>query len=133
MEEAFIKAAEKFIEDNRAAILKDLKLWMAIKSVAGEAEEGAPYGPGPKKALDTALARAEEMGLRTHNCEGHMGYAELPGEQEAFLAIIPHLDVVPAEEEGWESDPFEMTFRDGYIVGRGSSDDKGAAVISLYA
>ena len=32
-----------------------------------------------------------------------------------------------------ESDPFKMVEKDGYLLGRGVSDDKGAAVASMYA
>ncbi|MBQ2505506.1 MAG: M20/M25/M40 family metallo-hydrolase, partial [Erysipelotrichaceae bacterium] len=33
----------------------------------------------------------------------------------------------------WDSDPFTMIEKDGYVFGRGVSDDKGAAVASMYA
>ena len=72
------------------------------------------------------------MGLFTRNCEGYAGYADLPGKSEKQIALITHLDVVP-EGSGWTGDPFCMTLRDGFAVGRGTADDKGPAVITLYA
>jgi acetylornithine deacetylase len=41
------------------------------------------------------------------------------------LVLSGHLDVVPAGEEGWESEPFTLTERDDRWVGRGACDMKG--------
>ena len=42
------------------------------------------------------------------------------------------MDVVP-EGPGWHTDPFEMVRREGWLLGRGTIDDKGPAVLSLHA
>ncbi|KAJ7644380.1 hypothetical protein FB45DRAFT_897694 [Roridomyces roridus] len=36
-----------------------------------------------------------------------------------------HYDVISAPSEGWDSDPFHMTGRNGYLYGRGVTDNKG--------
>ncbi|KAJ7688222.1 hypothetical protein B0H14DRAFT_3053338 [Mycena olivaceomarginata] len=36
-----------------------------------------------------------------------------------------HYDVISAPSEGWESEPFTMTGRNGYLYGRGVTDNKG--------
>jgi di- and tripeptidase len=36
-----------------------------------------------------------------------------------------HYDVVSAPSEGWESDPFILSGRNGYLYGRGVTDNKG--------
>lgn len=36
-----------------------------------------------------------------------------------------HYDVIPAPPVGWDSDPFTLTGRNGYLYGRGVTDDKG--------
>ena len=45
-----------------------------------------------------------------------------------------HLDVQPAKmEDGWDTEPFELTEKDGKLFGRGSTDDKGPALSWLWA
>jgi acetylornithine deacetylase/succinyl-diaminopimelate desuccinylase-like protein len=79
------------------------------------------------------------------------GTAELTpfGERELALGEIPasvdaehaptvlcygHFDVQPpAPLELWETDPFELTIRDGYAYARGVADDKGQVYILLKA
>ncbi|KAJ7242825.1 hypothetical protein B0H12DRAFT_839440 [Mycena haematopus] len=36
-----------------------------------------------------------------------------------------HYDVISAPSEGWDSDPFHMAGRNGYLYGRGVTDNKG--------
>lgn len=38
------------------------------------------------------------------------------------LALVPHLDVVPADPEGWIYDPFAAEILDGWVYGRGAVD-----------
>lgn len=47
-----------------------------------------------------------------------------PG-RDAGLTLSGHLDVVPAGEPGWESDPFTLTDGDDRWTGRGTADMKG--------
>jgi len=50
------------------------------------------------------------------------------------LVVYGHLDVQPAaKEDGWNTEPFELTEVDGRLHGRGASDDKGPALAWLWA
>ena len=41
------------------------------------------------------------------------------------LLVYGHLDVQPAaKEDGWDTDPWVLTEKDGKLYGRGSTDDK---------
>ncbi len=50
------------------------------------------------------------------------------GNPTVFLPV--HTDVVPAGN-GWSTNPFEPKIKDGYIFGRGVTDDKGPLVSVL--
>lgn len=126
------KSIDDFVRDNEEALFRDIARLVAVKSVQGEPEPGAPFGPGPARALALGLEIAEELGLAARSCEDMMGYAQLGEGEGDYLATVTHLDVVPAGE-GWSGDPFVMRERDGYIIGRGVMDDKGPSVLCLYA
>lgn len=125
--------AHQFVEENWEAIVKDIASLVAIRSVEDmdHAQEGMPYGPAPFEALKTAVEIAQRLGLDAHNCDGHIGYADVAGASERQIAIIAHSDIVP-EGSGWTFDPFSLTRKDGYLIGRGVIDDKGPLVLELY-
>ena len=104
---------------------------ISIKSVGGEPSEGAPYGNAPRAALDFFLKEAEACGFRTGVLDDRVGWAEI-GSGERLIGIVCHLDVVPAGD-GWDTDPFTLTFRKGNMYGRGIVDDKGPAAASFFA
>ena len=130
MNEELRKDIERFVEENEENLFRDIARLIAVNSVRGESEPGAPFGPGPASALALGLQIARELGLDAVDCEGKMGYAAL-GQGDNYLATITHLDVVPTGD-GWTEDPFTMREREGYIIGRGVMDDKGPSVLCLY-
>ncbi|SDI62560.1 acetylornithine deacetylase [Lutimaribacter saemankumensis] len=52
-------------------------------------------------------------------------FATIGPETDGGIVFSGHSDVVPAEEQGWSADPFEMVARDGNFYGRGTCDMKG--------
>ncbi len=49
------------------------------------------------------------------------------------LTLSGHMDVVPAEEPEWRSDPFVLTESDGAYFGRGACDMKGFVALAVNA
>jgi len=45
------------------------------------------------------------------------------------ILMLAHLDVVEAKPEDWSTDPFKVVEKDGYLYGRGVSDDKYMAAV----
>ena len=125
---------DEFVDRVWPEVLDDIESLVSHKSVEdlSQAAGGAPWGPGPREALDEALCIANVCGLEAHDCEGYLGFADVPGASSKQIATIAHVDVVP-EGTGWHTDPYQMVRRDGWLLGRGVTDDKGPAVLSLYA
>ena len=134
MDDSLQQAIDAYIDEHWNDVVADIDSLVRIESTEdlGAAAENAPYGPGPRAALDRALGMATRMGLTAHDCEGRIGYADLPGESDTQLGIIGHVDVVPAGP-GWTVEPFTVTRKDGYLLGRGVIDDKGPIVVALHA
>lgn len=72
------------------------------------------------EALDRVGARIEKH----ESMEGRPNLLGYLGEGHPVIAIVCHMDVVPAGE-GWNSNPFSPEVRDGRIWGRGAVDNKG--------
>lgn len=113
------------------SIIKTIQTLVQIKTVEDTPVPGGPFGKGNKECLEKALEIAASLGFRVKNLDGYCGYAEI-GDGDELVGIIGHLDVVP-EGEGWKYPPYSGALVDGEIWGRGSIDDKGPIVISLYA
>lgn len=61
-------------------------------------------------------------------------WARLPGHgKRRPIVLLSHLDVVPADGDGWVVDPFSGLITAGYVVGRGALDAKGVSVVHLLA
>jgi acetylornithine deacetylase/succinyl-diaminopimelate desuccinylase-like protein len=61
-------------------------------------------------------------------------YGEAHGRSDKTMLFYLHYDVQPAEPlELWDSPPFQLTQRNGLLVARGVSDDKGHIVTRLAA
>ena len=113
-------------------IIENISKIIQFPSYEQQKKEGAPFGDGVKDALEYFLSLAGSFGFETENYDGYAGEV-IFGEGEEF-AILAHLDVVPAGS-GWSHDPFggEIDRVNKRIWGRGAMDDKGPAVISLFA
>ncbi len=48
-------------------------------------------------------------------------------ESERPVIVMAHLDVVPSVTESWDTNPYQMVEKDGFLYGRGTSDNKGGA------
>lgn len=114
--------------DDMTALLREL---VAVPSVQGDAEEGFPFGREPARALEIMLRECRKAGFAVENVENYAGSADI-NSLEAQLAVLTHLDVVPAGD-GWSSPPFELTQVGDKLVGRGTIDDKGPAVAAFFA
>ncbi len=49
------------------------------------------------------------------------------------LVLLNHIDVVPADERYWRTEPLSGDIREGYVWGRGALDMKGTAIAQFQA
>ena len=94
-----------YIRAHADELLESLAALVRIPSVEGVPEEHAPFGCEPARALHEALALCEKLGFRTGNMDDRVGWCEY-GEGEEMVAVLGHLDVVPAGDGWTETEPF---------------------------
>lgn len=121
----------KLIDDYQHHIINSTQEVIKIKSVEEKPLPGMPFGEGPYKALEYTLNLAQTMGFEVKRFDGYAGHIDM-GQGEEVVGVLAHLDVVP-EGEGWSYPPYSGEVHDGKIYGRGTIDDKGPAIATLYA
>lgn len=127
----YTKQISDYIDSQRDNMLRDIARLVNIPSVKGMPKDGCPFGEMPAKALSEALDICTECGLTAVNVHNAIGFADI-NDKPLELGILAHVDVVP-EGDGWSGDPYHMEYKNGNIIGRGTSDDKGAAIAAIYA
>ena len=123
---------EKYIDDHKQEMIQDIIRLCEIDSQKMPAKEGMPFGEGPYKALMEAVSMGEGYGFAVKNYDNYAAAIDL-NDKEKGLDILAHVDVVPAGEGWTKTEPFKPYIENGKIYGRGTSDDKGPVVASLYA
>lgn len=94
----------------------------------GNEAEGASFLAG--------VLRAHGLECSIHETEPGRSslLARLPGSGEGkSLVFLNHIDVVPADPEGWQVGPFSGEISDGFVWGRGALDMKGMGIMQLMA
>ncbi len=91
------------------------------------------------KAADYLKAILDREGIPSETVAAETGrgnlIARLKGNgSRRPLLLMGHTDVVGVERERWTVDPFAALIKDGYLYGRGASDDKAmtAAVFEVF-
>lgn len=119
------------VASKESELLECLQQNIRFPSVQGTPLPDAPYGADVRDSLMHVLTTAEKLRFSVTNLDGHVGWCEY-GDGEEMVAVLGHLDVVPAGE-GWTCDPWGGEIKDGRIWGRGTMDDKGPSIAALYA
>ena len=124
-------AVDKWLDDHQNELIKDLQECIKYNTLEGTPEEGKPFGPIVDACLENTLSLARRLGFKAWSLDGYYGIVEY-GEGEETVGVLAHLDIVPVGD-GWDFDPFAGVINDGKLYGRGTLDDKGPAIMSLYA
>ena len=123
----------KEIKKNKEEFVKEICELIKIPSVLEENPHSkeAPFGKPIRESLDYMLNLGKKMGFKTKNIGNVSGHIEC-GEGSEIIGVLCHVDVVPADGM-WKYSPFSATIEGDKIYGRGTQDDKGPAICSLYA
>ncbi|MCR5442377.1 MAG: M20/M25/M40 family metallo-hydrolase [Sphaerochaetaceae bacterium] len=134
MRDAF-KEYLSWFDGHEEEYIRDLGDYVSFPSVARKDEDGYPFGKGCHDMLffmrDIMLRYGldEARIIRDVFAEGTIRGR---GKNKRRIAVACHGDVVPVGE-GWDSDPFTMYRKADHLVGRGTTDNKGAGMAVLYA
>lgn len=125
---------KKEVEKIKDELLEDIKVLCSIPSVQDDAtvDKNQPFGKPCRDALDAMLAIGKRDGFIVEDVDGYAGHIDIGDGDECF-GILGHLDVVPVNHVGWDSNPFNVTIRNNKLYGRGVADDKGPLLAGYYA
>ena len=112
-------------------LVRDLMKAVDCESVSRPGEGGYAMGIGCRDCADLMLSLGSEYGFETENDDYYCISILYPGIDKKELGILGHMDVVPAGN-GWHYEPYRSVYKDGFVIGRGSSDNKGPTMMSLY-
>ena len=129
------EAIDAYVEEVWPQVLEDIADLVAVPSVEdlARAKPGLPYGPGPRRAADVALGIAERLGLRAHDDDGYVAWADVPGASERILATMCHCDIVPVEGHFFQrlvSRGVELPYTLRAIIG--SNEETGMRDAEMY-
>ena len=137
---AQLELALNHIDTQLRAYTEELKEWVRIPSISAGAEEDSAGALA--RAADFAVAQCEGLGLRAQKVQVSPDTNPLVVARSPAFApgrptvlIYGHYDVqgVDNPRSVWTCDPFGAEERDGYLLGRGSSDNKGPCFAHLKA
>lgn len=140
-----LKGLFDYVDKHKSEYITTLREVCAIKSVSAWPN----CRPEIQKMVQWTADRLTKLGA---SCElADVGTQKLPdgkiiplpkvilGElgndpKKKTICVYGHLDVQPAlKEDGWNTEPFELTEIDGKMFARGASDDKGPVLCWIHA
>ena len=122
-------------------LLDSLRKFISFRTVSSKKEyaEECRRGASWLRNLFKRFGAHTEM-LNTDDNRNPIVFAHFRGKDsgtadENRILFYGHYDVIDAEnkQEKWKTHPFDMQGIDGYLYGRGTSDNKGPILAALYA
>ncbi|KAF9940715.1 hypothetical protein BGZ65_006280 [Modicella reniformis] len=123
-------------------MLYALEKWIAMSTVSGVPSQLEECRRGAKflKAVLQQLGAESRLipGAPGHNplVYGHFGARSNKAEgcqRPLNVLVYGHYDVIAADIKKWDYPPFKLTGHDGYLYGRGASDNKGPILACIFA
>ncbi len=131
-----VLAKPKLSVDPRAEaqVLELSKQVIAMRSVQGAGNKTGEVALAYKAALLAGGWAADDIEIVPVDDTAYL-IASWKGSDPALkpLVISGHMDVVEARPADWERDPFTPVVENGYLYGRGASDQKFSMVLAMVA
>ena len=122
-----------YVEQHKAQLTDDLITLVRVPSVKGEKEPGAPFGRECARVLEVIRDLFASYGIESE-IRPESGYLTADVMQgDRCFGLFGHADVVAVDDSWLLCDPFAAEVRGGFLIGRGSGDDKSGIIASLYA
>lgn len=135
---AFALESQQYPSDDWSPILIDSeraaqRLSRVIQKRTVSYQEGTQLEPAEFRGLQRLLAELYpefHAALEKETVNEWSLLYTWRGRDSALAPVLlgAHLDVVPAQDEGWTHPPFAGVVEDGTVWGRGALDDKGSLV-----
>ncbi|XP_073847644.1 cytosolic non-specific dipeptidase 2 [Musca autumnalis] len=134
-----------FVDENKDKYIDVLKTAVAIQSVSAWPDKRGEIQRMVEWTADKLKALGAEVELADIGEQELVGGKKIPlpnviladlgkDPKKKTVLVYGHLDVQPAlKEDGWNTEPFELTEVDGKLFGRGASDDKGPVLCWIHA
>ncbi len=124
-------ALNSYVESIRGEFEAKLRKWVEIPTISASPDHRSDIEDG----VDAAVQCLRQLGA-------HAEVIQTPGNPVVWsrfetdpahptVTVYNHLDVQPANEPEWKSDPFRMRIESDTYFGRGTTDDKGPALAAL--
>jgi len=132
------KTALDYLERDHSHAVDRLTELLSIPSVSTD----PAYKADVVRGAEWVAEQLREVGLEVevHDTGGHPAVigktrdGDVAAPDAARVMFYGHYDVQPADPvEKWDTPPFEPTVKDGAIVARGASDDKGQVMCFIEA
>ena len=120
-----------YVESVRTEFESKLREWIEIPTISTSPNHRSEIDSG----ADAAVQYLRQLGAQAE-------VVQTPGKPVVWgkfatdpahptVTVYNHLDVQPANELEWKSDPFRMEIESDTYFGRGTTDDKGPALAAL--
>jgi acetylornithine deacetylase/succinyl-diaminopimelate desuccinylase-like protein len=129
-----------YINENSAGFFDALVQWLAIPSISadpghsGDVRRSAEWLAGHLRQSGFPVAEVWETGPDGSGLPAVFAHWPAADRSAPVVLVYGHHDVQPVEPlDEWDSPPFQPVRRDGQLLGRGASDDKGQVLFHALA
>lgn len=125
---------EAWIDEIFPEFMEMLGKLVSIPSIAKPGDDALPFGKACNDMLLFMKNHMNQAGLQTEIVDSQVVIGTLEGQDNCCktIGIACHGDVVPPTG-AWMDNPFSLTQHGDWLTGRGTTDNKGATLVALFA